>query len=149
MANSIVSPWVILCSLRVCDVDFNGLFSSMELKSLKRHTRRKFNWPRFKKRTCSVRICPLSFFCLCARVTEKCEYKYIIFHFLLLFSHTSRSRTKKPNIFSECTRSLLYAWGISLRISDTKNLRLCLFKKVGVKSCYILLWVKVLERNFG
>ena len=63
---------------------------------------------------------------------EKCGYKYMIFPFLLLFSNTSRSRKKKLNTFLEFTRSLLYAGGILLRFSDTKHLRLCLFKTAFV-----------------
>ena len=77
-----------------------------------------------------MRISTLSFFCLCARTRENLWVQICHFSFPFTVFHTSRGHMKKLNAFSKCTRSLLYLWEVSLRYSDTINLRLFLFNCV-------------------
>lgn len=100
---------------------------------LKRHNHKYIDRDLLKE-TCSARICLLPFHCLSAHAAEKCGYKHVVFPFVLLFYDTSRSCTKTPNIFSECTRSLLYARGISLRLSDTNIYDRVSLRNLGAKN---------------
>ena len=66
--------------------------------------------------------------------------------FLSFVSRTSRSRTKKLNTFSKCTKSLIHEKS-RLHIQTT-NLRLCLFERMSFVTTIPLYSISVKNSSF-